>query len=236
MTTEDLRNTLKCRYCGSPLVPRYVNILGRYIAIGYYPCECDEAQADEEKRKTNELSEALKATDRRINQAIVRAGIPERYRNAETDREDLIALSRENGLYLWGSVGSGKTHLASAIGIESIKSGRRVRFVKAATVSASMGYSRMDEAIEVFKSPDLLIIDDLGMDNISEWSTSRMRLAIDSRYDTGKPTIITSNYSRNQLAQLVAQSDDMTARAIASRVCEMTVAIEISGKDRRIHA
>lgn len=235
MTTVSM-NTPRCKFCGEPLMERIITVFGHDIAVGYFPCDCEGARREAETENAKEAAEAKAATEERVLRAIMRAGIPKRYHKADTDRIDLIEASHSSGLYLWGPVGSGKTHIASAIGIEAIKSGRRVKFVKAGTVSAMLGYNNLVDTMEIFRNPDLLIIDDLGMDNFSDWSTSRMRLAIDTRYDTGKPTIITSNYSRSQLAKLVAKSDDTTARAIASRICEMTIPALIEGKDRRLDA
>ena len=60
-------------------------------------------------------------------------------------------------------------------------------------------------------------------------------MAIDDRYNTRKPVVITSNYSKRELvARLSVAADGSTAEAIASRLFEMTTKVEMVGEDRRL--
>ena len=48
-------------------------------------------------------------------------------------------------------------------------------------------------------------------------------------------TLVTSNYSRSELAsRLASEGDEVMARAVVSRLAEMTVPVMMGGKDRRL--
>lgn len=48
-------------------------------------------------------------------------------------------------------------------------------------------------------SPNLLVIDDLGKENQTLWAVSMIYMAIDDRYNTRKPVVVTSNHSKREL-------------------------------------
>ena len=88
-------------------------------------------------------------------------------------REKIRALSegkawreRENVL-LVGQVGTGKTHIAIALGLEAIKSGARVRFVTAPALIQELllaeKEARLSRVLKQWSRFDLVIIDELGV-------------------------------------------------------------------------
>ena len=86
---------------------------------------------------------------------------------------------------------------------------------------------------ETVADADLLVIDDLGKENQTPWAVSMIYMAIDDRYNTRKPVVITSNFSKRELiARLSIAADSSTAEAIVSRLFEMTTKIEMGGEDR----
>lgn len=70
---------------------------------------------------------------------------------------------------------------------------------------------------------DLLVIDDIGAEKISEWSRQTFYLLVDRRYRDCKQTIYTSNLSLEQLKNVV---DDRIASRLST--CEL---IELKGED-----
>lgn len=224
-----------CEFCGRELDPITVTVMGKTYDVGYHGCLCVEAVRHRRHEET-EIAEQQE-TMRRLNRTrkILQAGMPERFADAETDRRDLVDAALEDGLYIQGPVGTGKTHLACAIGIDAIDSGLSVLFVKAYRLTTMLSsFEHDDEAVEALKRPDLLIIDDLGMQMANAWENSRMRIAIDARYDAGKPVVITSNYSKQELYERIEQTDDKDAAAIVSRLFDMTRKIALDGEDRRM--
>lgn len=220
-----------CDYCGKELEPIIIReFLGKHdVHVGWRQCLCEgeqEAIAEAEYRK-NQKEE--RERERILGQLIVNSRIPKRYQNAELDDESLYETAFKDGLYLFGGVGTGKTTKACAIGLRAIQSGKSVLFYKAYELS-SLSITELSELAKA----DLLIIDDIGSENTSEWNNTRLRMVIDRRYDSMLPVIITSNYSKDQLRKLLLRNvKDMTPRAIVSRLTEMTKEIKIDGEDLR---
>ena len=50
-----------------------------------------------------------------------------------------------------------------------------------------------EDWIEKCMQPDILVLDDLGQEKISEWVLERLYIIINERYTARKKTIITSN-------------------------------------------
>jgi len=73
--------------------------------------------------------------------------------------------ARENVVCL-GASGTGKTHVASAIGLSAIYAGARVRFTTAVTLSqellAAADDHRLPRYLKAWRSADLVIVDELG--------------------------------------------------------------------------
>lgn len=231
---KDSQSTPTCDFCGKPLEPVVVEVFGRTITPAFKPCGCALSQQRIEASLAREAradAEARASSEARAARA---AGIPERYLGATTERLDLVEKA-EAGLWIEGPSGTGKTHLACAIGMEFLRSGKTVRFLKAADlVDMLADFSSHLEAIEEIKRPHLLIIDDLGMTEAKAWSDMRTRRAIDARWDSGKPLIVTSNFSRKKLAERMAGSSPENAEAVVSRLFGMTERVVLGGGDRRI--
>ncbi|MDI7740599.1 ATP-binding protein [Lysinibacillus fusiformis] len=65
-------------------------------------------------------------------------------------------------------------------------------------VVEGMGTSRL---IQTFKEIPLLVIDDIGVEKVSEWSEEMFTQILDERMTNFRPTVITSNFSINQLSK-----------------------------------
>jgi DNA replication protein DnaC len=139
-----------------------------------------------------------------------------------------------DGLFISGPVGTGKTHLAAAIANYIMrKYYSSVKFVSMNTVLANLRSSfREDssvsetEIIRKLVNVQLLVLDDLGKESTSEWSTSIIYSIINGRYERNKPIIITTNYSPEMLEKKVGD-------ATVSRIIEMCDGVNLKGYDYR---
>jgi len=151
------------------------------------------------------------------------------------------------GLYFYGTPGVGKTFIMCAMLHEVAASGQLLvkrdypspwSTMRAVFLSVPEWLERCRQAYgdkvianEAGEAMHALIvgIDDLGVENPTEWVKERIYTLINHRYECGLPTLITSNCDLGELGKR------LTAR-IASRIAEMCDQVPMSGKDRRLSA
>lgn len=224
----------RCEFCGRPLQTKTMTFAGvqRRLLV---PCDCEGAQKEAARYDAEQEEQKRQREAERRERKLAATGIPPRYWTEQTDRDDLVATAKDRGLWLEGGVGVGKTALACAIGIRLFDEGLNVMFVKAADlIDMLSSFADNLEATKHIQAPDLLIIDDIGMDETKDWKDRRFRRAIDARWDSGKPIIATSNFTKQELARIYSQNDPTNADAIMSRLFAMTEKVRLEGPDWRV--
>ena len=169
------------------------------------------------------------------------AGVPKLFRSVEPDyeRADFI-IETGRGFFITGGSGTAKTLLASSIAKALVERGLSVRFVSSVDILSSFKdtYGTSKSEADVFadlNGCDLLVIDDLGKENDTSWASTMLYAVIDGRYGAAKPIVVTTNYSEGELvAKMSRDYDDKTARALMSRLYEMTERVSLDGPDRRL--
>jgi len=117
-------------------------------------------------------------------------------------------------LTLLGPPGSGKTHLALSIAWSWLERGKTVLYYQVESLmdSLSKGYRIWEsgnpdgyQSILAFTlNASLLILDDFGVEQPTEWAATKLDQIIDDRYLNKKPLIITSNLALDRLSPRVA--------------------------------
>lgn len=154
-----------------------------------------------------------------------------------------------NGLMLVGSSGTGKTHLAAAVLNAIIEQAPEIPVIGAAMgellskLKSTYGsYSedgkavREDELIKLYADIPLLLIDDLGSEQMTEWAIDRIFAIVNKRYNENKPTIVTSNFADDyDLAQRLTPQGQPAAMGakVADRLAEMCRRVVLDGKSYR---
>lgn len=167
--------------------------------------------------------------------------LPDLFADVEPNfvRADAIDATGK-GLYIQGGPGTAKTLMAAAIAKAFDERGRSVEFVSSVQMLSSFkdSYNENRPEGEVFEKLcgcDLLVIDDLGKENPTSWAATMLYAVIDGRYANAKPIVVTTNYTASALvARLAEAHDDSTARALMSRLFEMTEKVDLDGPDRRL--
>lgn len=152
--------------------------------------------------------------------------------------------------YLFGAIGSGKTHRAVAMMRRYLEDRTvqedgcpiwftpKVRFVKAPLYLEAVKASyedRSDYRAEVYADCDLLVLDDLGQEAASRWTCEQLFLLIDHRHSLNKPMIITSQLDMGSMIDRFAQyGGRQQADAILSRFARRFKVQLVEGGDRRI--
>lgn len=133
--------------------------------------------------------------------------------------------ANEENLYLYGSAGLGKTFLCSAIAEYVMKNGYSVLYYSAFELLQS-GAATLDELLPILSETDLLILDDLGTEYATQYSTAILFHIINQRLINRKKTVISSNLSPNELANVYSPR-------IASRIGGAYTLLPFFGKDLR---
>ncbi|NCB40826.1 MAG: ATP-binding protein, partial [Erysipelotrichia bacterium] len=75
-------------------------------------------------------------------------------------------IDRKENLVLYGNVGAGKTHMATAIGVNACNSGKEVKFFRTAALvnylSEQKAKGNLTKALKAINKADLLILDEWG--------------------------------------------------------------------------
>ena len=148
---------------------------------------------------------------------------------------------KPTGIYLNGSFGSGKTYLVAALFNELAKKGVRSvliyypEFLRSLKASFQTNY---DEQFNYIKKVPLLLFDDIGAENCSNWSRDEVLGPIlQYRMENHLPTFFTSNLTleelENSLAITSSGVDKVKARRIIERIKQLTNSLELISKNRR---
>lgn len=149
------------------------------------------------------------------------------------------------GLYLFGDCGTGKTFLAALIAKEFLRDGKHVIFgdVPALLKEIKRTFDGKGDAAEVldrYCDCDLLVLDDLGAGQITDWNVGQLYQIINSRYNDNKSTVVTSNLDLKSLTDKLSIRDkngniidDFAAKRICSRLSEMCTLLFLGTDDRR---
>ena len=109
---------------------------------------------------------------------------------------------RSQSLYMYGYSGLGKTHLALSIASRVLEAGHDVIYVSAQSVFSSMLADR-ETGEELFSSlllADLLVLDDLGTENVTTYVRARLYELVNARMGR-RPTIYTSNICKREVLE-----------------------------------
>lgn len=111
-----------------------------------------------------------------------------------------FALDVTGWLILFGTPGTGKTHLLLAIARHLLASGRHPIYVTAPSLLAAMrrAFSQPESAVEkadwsIYAGADVLLIDDFGTQHETPWVSENLFLILNERYARKLPTAITMN-------------------------------------------
>ena len=140
------------------------------------------------------------------------------------------ALSGNTGLVLWGDVGTGKTFFAACIANALVEQNVSVKMTNFSTILNDLfTESDKNKYLNRLNDHSLLIIDDLGIERGTEYALEQVYNVIDTRYKSGKPLIITTNLTLDELKY----PTDIPHKRIYDRVLGMCVPVMFNGMNFR---
>jgi len=234
---EIFHNKLKkCEFCGQKLEPigfdyLYANISPDFIK--YKRCTCNEAQEYWKKQDEIEFKKSKQKRFKAIINRIYKENyFGKNYQNLNfenfylsSNNEYAVNVAKDyadknkpdiqaNGLIIMGKSGVGKTHLAGAIANKLIKNGKIVLMGRLTTLLGILKETFRDntksenELIELYSNVDMIIIDDLGTERISNWALEKLYTIIQNRCENKLPIIITTRFNKKGLIERFSNSND----------------------------
>ena len=144
-------------------------------------------------------------------------------------------IQKKQNVILVGQPGTGKTHLAIALGMKACELGVRVRFSTiqdlAAVLRGALADDTLEDRVADFVEPDLVILDELGFTPLDRALADAFYRIIASRYERAS-VIITSNKSFESWAEVFP--DAVIASAVLDRLVHHAHLVPIVGDSYRM--
>ena len=213
-------------YCGSCRQPKEAYFAEGKTLFGRdrHPKECDCQRKQREEREAADREQKHREEVERLK----RKGFTDPAMREWTFEND---KAENHGLILWGSVGTGKSYFAGCIANALMEREISVCMTNFALIlnDLAANYKDRNEYISRLCSFPLLILDDFGMERGTEYGLEQVYNVVDSRYRSGKPLIVTTNLTLEEL-----QNPEDTAHArIYDRLTEMCCPVCITGENFR---
>ena len=234
---ESCKNSMK-GYCFTP------NVEEKLISFYYNACPELRKKMKEDSYKENldlfQMPEELKDASFKNIYKDDKARVP----IIKYFKEFIESYQKEEkpkGIYLTGSFGSGKTYLIAALLNEMAKKGVKSimiyypEFLRELKSSFQTNYS---EKFDQAKKIPLLLLDDIGAENCSDWSRDEVLGPIlQHRMENHLPTFFTSNLTLEELEKALSVTssgvDKVKSRRIIERIKQLTIPLELISKNRR---
>src|SRR3954469_11486280 len=143
-------------------------------------------------------------------------------------------IEQRANVCLVGSPGTGKTHVATALGLAACRQGKRVRFFTAAALVTQLEEAQkryqLDRLLAQLDRADLLICDELGYLSFSRTGAELLFQVFADRYER-RSLLVTSNLAFGEWGQ-VFQGERMTA-ALLDRLTYRCQIFEMNGESFR---
>ncbi len=148
----------------------------------------------------------------------------------------LAFMEQQTNVVFIGGVGLGKTHLATALGMQACEQGRSTLFVSAVdivnTLAAAQQAHRLRQELNRYARPNLLIVDELGYLPIDKLGADLLFQVFSKRYELGS-TVITTNKPYKHWSSIF-NNDATLASAVLDRILHHAETVVIEGPSYRM--
>lgn len=156
-------------------------------------------------------------------------------------KEATTAYKNMTGLYLYGTMGTGKSYLAACCSNDMARSGKSVCYVHmpsfAQRLRANYRYEDYKKEVSQLGYADFVVFDDIGAEDVTEQNRSILLSILDKRMQNKRMTWFTSNEDinslRNHFLNTSKGSDRLEAERIIERIFVLAKPVQMIGVDRR---
>lgn len=240
-TLYELNNCKNCKglaFCKNPSLGcvSYPKIYNNHLEFFYIACQHKKDKMKSEKSKLTQEKILDNASLKDLD-------------TTDKNRYPLIKwvtkfikeydISKSNkGLYLHGNFGCGKTYILACLFNEMKNRGYSTLIVYFPTLLKDLkgDFDNMLDTLNYLDDVDLLLIDDIGAEKVTEWSRDEiLGTILQSRMNNGKTTFFTSNFNINELERHLSNngSDPIKANRIIERIKYLTIDMEMVSKNMR---
>lgn len=244
-----MQELARCPRCGEylervvafPVMDGTKQMVNRVVPV---MCRCEREREAAKERKTK-YEHDMRVVERLKKESLLDARLAtaslQHYTQSEGNAfgykvaERYIAKFSElkekgQGLLFWGDVGTGKSYTAAAIANALME--RRVSVIMTSLIkilSKAGNAGVCEDTILNLNRPQLLILDDFGAERSTDYVLENVYNIIDSRYRSGKPLILTTNLTLEEMKR----TDDRRYQRIYDRVFSMCFPVRFTGESFR---
>lgn len=217
---------------------------GDVIDVRYTPTVA-KIEADREKTIEHHL-ELIDLPERLHNVRLSQIDIDEGRKEVLSLIGEFLSKYKKNphqqGLYLSGDFGRGKTYILAGLANQIAKENKNIVFLHVPTFIASLSShfedNSLQQEIRRVADADLLILDDIGAESLSQWSRDDvLGVILQARMDNVLPTFFSSNLDMNDLEEHFAETknsvDKVKAARIMQRIRFLAKEVVVFGPNRR---
>jgi DNA replication protein DnaC len=157
------------------------------------------------------------------------------------DKNRIMALAelefvrRAEVVHFLGPPGTGKSHLATALGVAAVKKGFQVHRLTLADLIAQLSKAekegRLNDRLKFFARCSLLVVDEIGYLPITTGGANLFFQLVNARYEKGA-MILTSNRGFAEWGDVFG--DPVVATALLDRLLHHAVVVQIEGSSYRL--
>lgn len=218
-------------------IDRAMESLGRQettaseMIVDLFTAEYERRKAESQKKRIRTAGfYNLKYLDE-----IDRNELPEGMKNILPELETLDFIRQHRNIVLYGNPGTGKTHIATALGIKACMEGISVMFTSVPHLITQIKECRSSRTLHAlenrFKKYDLVICDEFGYVSCDKEAGELLFNHLSLRAD-GKYTIVTTNLAFERWNEVI--KDKILVAALIDRITQKAYLINMNGESYRL--
>ena len=224
----------------------YPNLLSNNLVFDYVPCKYKKELDERNKYKNNIYLFEIPKEIKEASMKNIDLDNPERFKIIKWLKNFLDTYqprSGMKGIYLTGNFGCGKTYLISAALNELAKKDHKIAIIYYPELLRSLKESFSDpenynEKFKLLKNVEVLLIDDIGAETMTEWSRDEvLGNILQHRMQEGLTTFFTSNLTIKELEEHFGVSakgiEKVKAKRIIERIKQLTIEMTLVSENKR---